>query len=167
MNIMLTSESTMDSALFLDDKRANKMIVESLQIICTVLHLLEVDCDLLYKKTHENHPCVRWALESYENLTLLIDLFNKYCFNYYLRTGKIHACKTRYNAIFNSDILYRALKKYKNIDRTDIVNCTSFKFIKDTYLAYQLYLIEKWVSDSIKGSSPKFNGVQANFLVGV
>jgi hypothetical protein len=47
------------------DKHVVKMILESAQILCTVLH--NTGSTAPYKKTHQNHPCTLWANESIEN----------------------------------------------------------------------------------------------------
>jgi hypothetical protein len=42
------------------------MILESAQMICTVLN--ERGIDTPYKSTHKNHPCVKWLRESDINI---------------------------------------------------------------------------------------------------
>lgn len=40
------------------------MAIEGAQILSTAYRLQNPDTDLqLYKKTHENHPCVKWVME--------------------------------------------------------------------------------------------------------
>jgi len=41
------------------------MLLESTQILCTVLHLNGKDAP--YKPSHQRHPCVIWAGQSLEN----------------------------------------------------------------------------------------------------
>lgn len=48
------------------------MILESAQILCTVLH--EQGMVAPYRPTHRRHPCVIWAGESLENWLWLRDL---------------------------------------------------------------------------------------------
>ena len=48
------------------------MILESVQILCTVLSKNNVAAP--YRPTHQNHPCVIWAGESLENWAWLRDL---------------------------------------------------------------------------------------------
>lgn len=43
------------------DKHVVKMVLETAQILSTVLRGLGVEDDRLYKPTHKNHPCVKWA----------------------------------------------------------------------------------------------------------
>jgi hypothetical protein len=48
------------------------MILESAQILSTVLR--ENGCDVGYKATHKNHPCVLWAGRSLSNFKWLVKL---------------------------------------------------------------------------------------------
>lgn len=48
------------------------MILESTQILCTVLAKTGVDTP--YRPTHKNHPCTLWAEESLDNWLWLLDL---------------------------------------------------------------------------------------------
>ena len=54
------------------DKHVVKMILESAQMLCTVLH--QNGQDAPYKSTHEKHPCVIWAGESLDNWIWLKNL---------------------------------------------------------------------------------------------
>lgn len=48
------------------------MILESVQILCTVLNNMGLKTP--YKSTHSNHPCVLWVADSYDNFLWLKDL---------------------------------------------------------------------------------------------
>jgi hypothetical protein len=48
------------------------MILESVQILCTVLN--KMDLKTPYKSTHKNHPCVLWVGDSFDNFLWLKDL---------------------------------------------------------------------------------------------
>ncbi|MCD6045522.1 MAG: hypothetical protein K0R48_685 [Gammaproteobacteria bacterium] len=60
------------------------MILESVQILCTVLH--ETGLSAPYKATHKKHPCVIWAGESLENWLwlkgLTAELNKEYCYRF-------------------------------------------------------------------------------------
>lgn len=73
MNIFVTHADPYLSALWLDDKRRNKMLLESVQLMCTVVRVLDpnVVWPSLYKATHVNHPCAKWARASKENFRWL------------------------------------------------------------------------------------------------
>lgn len=69
MNIFFTHSSPAEAARALDDKRVNKMIIETAQLLSTALRLLEYPgADRLYRATHDNHPCTLWLLESPANM---------------------------------------------------------------------------------------------------
>lgn len=68
MNIFYTHSSPDLCAQNLDNQRLVKMVLETAQILCTVWysrgwHLDEGAADLLYRPTHRNHPCVKWACD--------------------------------------------------------------------------------------------------------
>ncbi len=47
------------------DQHLIKMILESTQILSTVLHLNDIKT--LYKPSHQKHPCVIWTGQSLQN----------------------------------------------------------------------------------------------------
>jgi hypothetical protein len=62
MNIFALSECPEQSALWLDDIRKNKMILESAQMLSTAIRWLDPDTTLpVYKLAYMNHPCSKWA----------------------------------------------------------------------------------------------------------
>ena len=82
MNIFALSECPEQSALWLDDIRKNKMILESAQMLSTAIRWLDPDTTLpVYKLAYINHPCSKWARQSRSNFKWLLDhmtaLFNQ------------------------------------------------------------------------------------------
>lgn len=72
MNIFALSDCPWTSARFHCDRHVVKMVLESAQMLSTVL-------DGPYKPTHRNHPCTRWVAESRSNaewLWFLTDALN-------------------------------------------------------------------------------------------
>ena len=65
MNIFYLDEDLALCAQYHCDSHVVKMILESVQILCTVLH--EKGLSAPYRATHSRHPCVIWAGESLEN----------------------------------------------------------------------------------------------------
>ena len=62
MNIFVVSRHPAICAQALDDKRLNKMILETTQILCAVINL-EADAQVTpYKTSHATHPITIWAL---------------------------------------------------------------------------------------------------------
>ena len=82
MNIFALSECPEQSALWLDDIRKNKMILESAQMLSTAIRWLDPDTTLpVYKLAYINHPCSKWARATRGNFMWLIKhmsaLFNQ------------------------------------------------------------------------------------------
>lgn len=67
MNLFATSDCPRESAYALDDKRANKMLIESCQLMCTALRWAGVDDPQLYKLSHQHHPITKWTARSRGN----------------------------------------------------------------------------------------------------
>jgi len=72
------------------DKHVVKMILESVQILCSVHHIMESHYKPPYKLSHKNHPCCIWARESLSNYIWLISLTQELCKEYTYRYGKTH-----------------------------------------------------------------------------
>lgn len=74
MNIFALSNEPFEAAEYHCDKHVVKMCVEYTQIICTVLRMKGIEHQLLYKRTHEAHPCVVWAAINEQNFNWLCKL---------------------------------------------------------------------------------------------
>ncbi|MGJ3495275.1 hypothetical protein PsalN5692_03852 (plasmid) [Piscirickettsia salmonis] len=72
MNIFYLDHNIKKCAQYHCDTHVVKMILESTQILCTVLAKTGVDTP--YRPTHKNHPCTLWAEESLDNWLWLLDL---------------------------------------------------------------------------------------------
>ncbi len=90
MNIFTTSRHPKQCARHLDDKRLNKMILETAQIICAVLHRNEYSDPIPYRPSHMNHPAVLWADDS-DNIRWLYQLGLCYGDEIIHRTGRKHS----------------------------------------------------------------------------
>jgi hypothetical protein len=102
MNIFYVDSDPVIAAQSLCDKHVVKMILESCQLMCTAHHLYAagtpyytgfycIDENLLYKKTHVNHPCTKW-IQCYYNYHWVADHCLALCDEYTLRYEKIHKC---------------------------------------------------------------------------
>jgi len=65
MNIFFLDQDIKLCAKYHCDQHVIKMILESTQILSTVLHLKGIKTP--YKPSHQNHPCVLWAGKSLQN----------------------------------------------------------------------------------------------------
>lgn len=78
------------AAQYHSDKHCIKMILESCQILSTVMHKHGLPGP--YRPTHANHPCVLWAGRSRQNFDWLVRMVRHLCTEYTRRYGKVHKC---------------------------------------------------------------------------
>lgn len=91
MNIFVLDMNVEKCARYHCDQHVVKMILESIQIICTALNGKGFQTP--YKSTHIKHPCVLWAGESFDNikwLTMLAKSLNRE-YKYRYRKSADHA----------------------------------------------------------------------------
>jgi hypothetical protein len=69
MNIFILDADIEKCAEYHCDQHVVKMILESVQILCTALY--KHGFSTPYKPTHQKHPCVLWAEDSYDNFIWL------------------------------------------------------------------------------------------------
>ena len=72
MNIFILDTDIKKCAQYHCDQHVVKMILESVQLLCTALNKKGIVTP--YKSTHIKHPCVLWVEESYDNFMWLHDL---------------------------------------------------------------------------------------------
>jgi hypothetical protein len=149
MNIFATSICPIESAKYLDDKRVVKMVLETAQILSTVINLKCVNNIVVYKSTHVNHPCSVWARESVGNYHWLLSHFEALCDEYTLRYSKVHKCE-QYKGLFRAAKFPKTMPKHQ----TRFVNCAanksigvSFKDVENVQSAYQQYMNVRWEND--------------------
>ena len=84
MNIFVLDNDIETCARYHCDQHVVKMILESVQMLCTALN--KKGFVTPYKSTHSSHPCVLWVEESYENYlwlqALALALNSEYRFRY-------------------------------------------------------------------------------------
>lgn len=100
MNIFYLDRDPLRCAKWHCDKHVVKMILEYAQLMSTAHRVLDGDdciaTDVLYKKTHVNHPSAVWVRQSSENYLYVFDLFIRLCEEYSIRySGKIHATEKK------------------------------------------------------------------------
>ena len=72
MNIFILDTDIEKCAQYHCDQHVVKMILESVQMLCTALN--KKGFTTPYKSTHVKHPCVLWVEESFENFSWLQNL---------------------------------------------------------------------------------------------
>ena len=150
MNIFFTDPNPKKCAQYLDNKRVVKMVLESCQMLATAVN--ERGGNAPYKSTHKNHPSNVWVRESYSNFMWLWRHMTFLAKEYESRYGKQHKS---YLKFINSDILIQARKLLPRKGLTSKPNCAanqdkgiSYKHISNIYQAYQLYLNDRWETDT-------------------
>lgn len=148
MNIFAFSDNPHTSALWLDDVRKNKMVLESAQMLSTAIHLLHPSNRFdIYKSTHPNHPCNVWVRQSKANFKWLLQ-----------HMIALHKQRKRQH---KSALLIPVFKNYLQSggfpqkELTPFANCArradmgiDMSGVSDTHLAYRLYIIERWKQDT-------------------
>jgi hypothetical protein len=69
MNIFVLDRDIETCARYHCDQHVSKMILESVQMMCTALN--QQGFETPYRSTHARHPCVLWVQESYDNFVWL------------------------------------------------------------------------------------------------
>ena len=164
MNIFAFSDDPYTAAKLLDDRRVNKMLLESVQIISTVCH--EVSFPVIpmtkagtpYKPTHKNHPAVKWAGECVGNFKWLCDYTHWLGFMFKLRFGREHSCAKAFDDW--SDEAFEAIWAYiPDGDRTPFAQCMPDEYKgRDATSAYKRYFWGEKVDHSTRWFKTNFNG---------
>jgi len=142
MNIFASSPCPVQSAVFLDNARVIKMILESTQMLnMAAVHF--VNRSIGYKPTHKNHPCTQWVCENPNHFYWLLRHARALAKEYNTRYNKQHKCE-QYFEFFQSvsnSIGVTGEPAY-------FVNCTAnHKHIANVHEAYIACLQEKWAKD--------------------
>lgn len=140
MNIFATYPDPYLSAMYLDDKRVVKMVLESTQLLSTAMSLLGGRAP--YKPCFVNHPCSIWTRENSFNYRWLTRHLIYLCEQYTDRYGRVHKCEQYVD-------LFAGFTKFVPQGATSVVtfvNCTPMKYL-DVHLAYRLTLRRKWRRD--------------------
>jgi hypothetical protein len=104
VNVFLFDLDHSINAQYYCDLHNNKMILESMQILCSALHLNGLSFSWMYKPTHLKHGCVLWAAESWDNWHYLYDLMMALHDEKVLRTGKSHKSAELLRAVPVNDL---------------------------------------------------------------
>jgi hypothetical protein len=97
MNIFYLDKSEALAASYHCDKHVVKMILESLQMVCTNLYLDgRIGKESYVSEGFANHPCTLWARASYENEEWLRGLIFSLLLEYEFRYNKVHIAVFKY-----------------------------------------------------------------------
>lgn len=128
-------------------KRDNKVVLCKNKTV--LLRYIPDSLTKACQPTHINHPCNVWARKTYENWTWLWNHAWALCQEYTSRyDGKHH----KYENLLKQLIFFS--HHLPKGELTPFVNCTrnkekqiDYTSTKDVFLAYKLYLADRWDSD--------------------
>ena len=135
MNIFVLDANIKRCARYHCDQHVVKMILESVQIMCTVLN--KKGFATPYKSTHVKHPCVLWAEKSYDNFNWLLKLALALNDEYKYRYKKT----SNHSSI---DVLYEIRQtKFESIGLTEFAQAMpdKYKVPGDAVSAYRNFYI--------------------------
>lgn len=140
VNVQCTHPDPYIAAMEMDDKRVNKMVLESAQMICTIKG------DTCYRPVHQNNPTTHWCAS---NFNWLVHWHHALAGEYYYRTGRMHKSFITVGQRYSPGRITtrafrngaRSSKQFPNggdIDFTDI---------GDVHRAYRYYLRSRMMFD--------------------
>lgn len=105
MNIFALAAHPCEAAALQCDKHVVKMILETAQMLSTAHRELGsvVSEELLYKKTHVNHPSAVWIRKSEQNYRWAVAHFEALCDEYTFRYEKVHLSDKKLRQAFRNN----------------------------------------------------------------
>lgn len=157
MNIFVLDTDPTICAKYHCDKHIIKMITETCQILSTVTRIIQnFDVpDYLYKKTHMNHPCVKWVNESYHNMYWLTLLLKSLIDEYDHRFDKKEkfTVARKISNYFKNEFIYGINFQYDKFKITNWVKCMPDKYnFNSIQISYRNYYnndkshLHKWTN---------------------
>lgn len=143
MNIFAVHINPSVCVRILDDKRVNKMILESLQMLSTCARLSQFpDKDRVMRTSFVNHPCTVWTRASQGN------------YKWLLSYAELLSDEADFRGFNTSSYrpyffpLKDALEFITPGDRTEFADCTEFKTRRDLDVTerYQMFMTLKWLT---------------------
>lgn len=153
MNVFLVSRHPEICAQSLDDKRVRKMVLETTQLICTVLNKTYHERVTPYESVHHNHPITLWAEGLPSSLPWLYALGVAYGEEVIYRDGRKHASHLVLEGL---TFKWPWLTRYRPLSIDQFYNCARHKGkgLDFTHLpirkAYREYLNARWPTDKLK-----------------
>ncbi len=149
MNIFATSPDQLECARDLDDLRLTKMVLETVQILCTVAHSrpeIVRASEWVYRPTHPRHPCVLWAAEDASHAWWLHGLGVAYGLEFERRRGHRHG---------SIQVLQSLRVEPADRRPTTWAGCAESDH-PDVHEAYRETLVLKWARDMAAGRHPRW-----------
>jgi hypothetical protein len=148
MNIFILDQNPVTAARFHADKHVNKMILESAQMLSTVL-------GGRYKPTHANHPCTLWVSRSRANASWLIDL--TYALNQEAQARYGHDRDHKSLTVLDELVYLQAVDDLPDIGITPFAQAMPDEYKDpDPVMAYRRYYRSKPFVSWAKGTTPSW-----------
>tara|TARA_R110002020_G_scaffold437754_2_gene648053 strand:+ start:301 stop:804 length:504 start_codon:yes stop_codon:yes gene_type:complete len=145
MNIFTLDSCPKKSAELQHDKHVVKMILESAQILCSVFD--KDKFNVPYRRTHYNHPCNKWARESYGNFSWLLSHAFSLSDEYTYRFGKRHKSKDVLNWCWE----HKGYLKLNKQSKTNFAQAMPIEYKQENSIdAYKDYYINEKLNDRTK-----------------
>lgn len=152
MNLQATDPHPWISAVAMDDRRVNKMTLETAQMYCTSTGLGD------YKPTHSTHPLITWCAN---NISWLIRFHHALAGEYYHRFGKQHKSFVDVGQYMieppeRDPVAFRNHARSPHMSREpgtllqpgELTVPIDFSDMNDVHKAYRYYLRARWWMDS-------------------
>lgn len=136
--------------MVLDDARLRKMILETAQMLCTVINLDAGEQVTPYKNSHEHGRLVKWATGAC-NWDWLWELGREMSKEYDHRFDKLHASA---EVILSLEGYYKTRGEYDWVYPLSWCNAAGsqkhgldFTHLRNVHQAYKLYLSARWCKE--------------------
>lgn len=157
MNLFVSDPCPVVSAQALDDKRIRKMVLETAQLLCTVIpQRLVLNNDqllLMYRSTHVRHPITHWCGDAPENLLWTYRHYQALSIEYGHRFNKPHKTITQFAVVFAELFASFGFEtplpaNFQNNARS-IERGIDFSHIENVHEAYRQYLTTRFNTDKL------------------
>lgn len=147
MNIFVTDDCPIQSAINLPDKLIVKMPLETAQLFAADLILNGFQPPpkkdgTLYKLTHRNHPSRVWLSKCKENWDWLLMHWEAMLDEYSERYNKTHGCVSAFQYVASNYLDFVPLSSNKPITFSKAISIEPYKSEPDVIKAYRGYMIE-------------------------
>lgn len=143
MNLFVSDLDPCQAARNLDDKRVNKMILETAQMLCCALHARGIAAP--YKPTHQRHPVTLWIARAPANGAWALRHGLALCEVYRAARGRSHATEAVLRSIAPYFTSTEFPSDWQNSARNQKFDFSHLPIVE----AYRSYLICRWATDKL------------------
>ena len=149
MKIIIFETCPCQSALWLDDIRKSKFILEAAQMLSTAVRFNDPFTTLsVYKSAYVSHPCTKWVRASRGNFKWALEWMSSLGAQKGGRHKSLSLLPHFYSFLEDGSFRGEELTPFANCAR-NVERGVNFSMVKDTPLAYRLYMVERWKETNI------------------